>query len=352
MTKNERFKTRRIGKKWNNTGNNVKTYILNAKVLHITLLFFLSIHFCFGNNDKNVIPETEMLTTEFSIHSDSLDLQKGIYYVEKSEYDSARYFLLKSAESPSIPIKTESYLYLNFIETRLQNYDLALVYLEQYHKNAMLLFNRALEAEDSIKNHKDNINETINSIENQSKKELRIIIIFCVILVLIIFLLIYLQQKKLFIFSNHRKAELDRLNSVIQLKIKKKQSLSYDAYLLQAETFKQTAIYAEIKDLETQQRNRNAKVLTNEKQHQLKQEIDRIFKNFQDELNGCGAKLTENDIKLCCLSLLPLSSYAKALCFGSTETNITKQRKHYIKKKMTEDSDNSLLFDFIFSLKE
>lgn len=318
-------------------------------VLYTVLLFFSTSNFYFGSNIKKNTSEIVISHIEFNIHLDSLNLQKGIKFIEQMNYDSARYYLLKSAESENIPIKTESYLYLNFIETRLKNHELALTYLEQYHKNAMLLFNRALQAENAIKNREENISDIIYSIEYQNKRKLFFIIVFCLILLTIIFLLMYIRQKDLFIFTKRKKAELDDLDFTIKLKTDENKSISYNSYLLQADIFKQTSIYSEIKLLESQQKDRNTKVLTNEKQDQLQQELNRIFENFQNELNTSCAKLTSNDIKLCCLSLLPLSTYGKALCFGSTETNIIKQRKHYIKKKMTKESNNSALFYFIFS---
>ncbi|WP_298646615.1 hypothetical protein [uncultured Proteiniphilum sp.] len=292
-----------------------------------------------------------MPENEGELQVDSLYLRKGKDCIEKLNYDSARIYLLKSAESNDTPIKTESYLYLNFIETRLQNYDIALHYLEQYHKNAMLLFYRAIEIEDSVRNHKENIDNIIYSIDRQNKTKLQLVILFCVILLLIILLLIYLQQKDLFIFSKRRTVELEKLNSAIQSKKDVSQSLSYNAYLLQAKIFEQTPIYAEIKELEKQNKGRDMRVLSYEKQDQLQRELDSLFENFQEDLRGIDAKLTQNDIKLCCLSLLPINSFAKALCFGSTEINIIKQRKYHIKKKMSEESDNVLLFDFIFSVR-
>lgn len=112
----------------------------------------------------------------------------------------------------------------------------------------------------------------------------------------------------------------------------------------------QTSIYRKIRQLENKNKNRkDISILTYEKQDHLQRELKRSFSDFMKDLEKCGAKLTTNDIKLCCLSLLPLTAPGKAICFGACETNGIKQRKHYIKKKMAKESDNRSLFDFIFT---
>ena len=305
-----------------------------------------------GCNSELLPSGIEMLSDEekaFSIHADSLDLLEGIASAEREDYEKARAHLLKSAESDNIPVRTESYLYLNFIETRLKNYDKALIYLEQYHKNAMLLFNQANDAQREVLHHKQELNNILHTLKDQNKRRRVFVGSFTAVLFGAFLLWMYLERKKVHLFIRKKRTELDRLTSAIQSKEDEKNAISYHTYLLQADMFMQTPIYGEIKQLEKQQNCRECRVLTNSKQEQLQQELGRIFEFFQHDLNNLGANLTANDIKLCCLSLLPLSTYSKALCFGSTETGIIKQRKHYIKKKMKQESDCALLFDFIFS---
>lgn len=325
---------------------------MNVRVLNIVYCILVSTHLCSGSMYADHTPRTKMLTTESDLPQNSLHLLKGKECIETLDYDSARVYLLQSANSTDISVKTESYLYLNFIETRLENYDIALHYLELYHKNAMLLFHRSLDIQDSIRNHKEKIDNIIYSIDRQHRTRLYIVLFLCVSLIAIILLMIYLQQKGPSAFSKKKRDELKKLDTAIQSKKDISQLLSYNSYLLQAEIFKQTPIYSEIKELEKQKKSNSLKVLTYGKQDCLQRELDTLFENFQKDLSAVNSKLTQNDLKLCCLSLLPLNSFSKALCFGSTETNVIKQRKYYIKKKMTEESDNSLLFDFIFSTRK
>jgi hypothetical protein len=77
-------------------------------------------------------------------------------------------------------------------------------------------------------------------------------------------------------------------------------------------------------------------------------ELAARFADFAATLREGWPTLTTGDVKLCCMSLLPLTPFARALCFGSTETNIIKQRKHTIKKKLAADTRGRALFDFIF----
>ncbi|MBF6628680.1 MAG: hypothetical protein ITG04_09305 [Proteiniphilum sp.] len=284
-----------------------------------------------------------------SLHADSLELLEGIASIKREDYEKARTYLLKSAESENITVRTESYLYLNYIETRLKNYEKALIYLEHYHKNAMSLFTMANDAQREALYQKQELNSILLTMEDQHKRRWVLSVALSIVLLGVFLMWIYLERKKVYFFFRKKKRELDRLTSDIQSKEDERSTISYHTYLLQADIFMQTPIYGEIKQLEKQQKSRECRVLTNSKQEQLQQELGRIFEFFQHDLNNLGANLTANDIKLCCLSLLPLSTYSKALCFGSTETGIIKQRKHYIKKKMKQESDCALLFDFIFS---
>jgi hypothetical protein len=329
-----------------------------VKALHIANCILLSAYLCFGGIYEENIPVTENLCDRHALSRDTLWLRKGKEWLRKgidfteSDYDSARVYLLRSARSADIPVKTESYLYLNFIETRLQNYDVALIYLEEYHKNAMLLFHRSLEIEDSVRNHRENIDSRIYSIDRQNRANLLLILLFSLIPAASIILMIRSQRKRPIPSPKEKTAGTEKPDPAIQTEKEAICSVNSNAYHLQAEMFRQTPIYAEIKELEKQHRDQYVRVLTYEKQDQLQRELDRFFGNFQEDLRRLDARLSRNDIKLCCLSLLPVNSFAKALCFGSTEINIIKQRKYYIKKKMTEESANTQLFDFIFSARK
>ncbi len=123
----------------------------------------------------------------------------------------------------------------------------------------------------------------------------------------------------------------------------------WQRYLADAETFKQTDIWSELLSLAAQKPGREARVLSSARQEVLDGELARLFPDFSARLRSDYPALTAGDVKLCCLSLVPLSTFARALCFGSVESNIIKQRKHTIKKKLCTDARGRALFEFIFN---
>ena len=106
------------------------------------------------------------------------------------------------------------------------------------------------------------------------------------------------------------------------------------------ENFRQIAIYAKIKDL--------SQSLNYEEQRILEDEIQSHFICFTHNLRQLCPAITRKEIFICCLSFY-FSMKTIALCFGYTSTNTIRQHKIRIKNKMTVDSDNAFLFDFIFS---
>jgi len=321
------------------------------KIVFYTILFFFSLlhNLCFGNGNQILFPETKILSDIDSTMRKSPEfiyLQKGISFIQENQLDSAHRYLLISSESSYVPIKVNSFFYLNFIEVYLGNYEQSIIYLEQYHNNANILYNQANRDETSAKQQED-LQKILSTIKQENKKTSYYIGALVLVFSLIIGLLLYFQNKKRGISFKQKKEELNKLESTIDQKRKESQAIDYNKFLIEADVFKNIPIYFEIKQMELLKKDNYTKVLTYEKQLQLQEEIEKFFPNFIQELKNAETNLTSNDIRLCCLSLLPLTVFTKALCFGSTETNIVKQRKYQIKKKMTESND-ILLFNFIF----
>lgn len=216
----------------------------------------------------------------------------------------------------------------------------------------MQIYRRAVEAEKRSGSQNRDMEGLINKIETQNKLKLLILGIVSFTLLAVVLTLVYLQYKKLFFFSKSKRKELKNLDTKIEVRNQEMQQIEFSAYLLEADVFSKTPIFLELKNLEAQPKNSKASVLGYAKQEQLQKEIDRTFANFNKQLQETGSNLTQNDLKLCCLSLLPLSSFGKALSFGSTEISVVKQRKHYIKKKMAGSLKNQALFNFIFAPRE
>jgi len=320
----------------------------------INLSFFLSfLIVCVGCNNRDIVSEYKTIgkDPDFTYITDSTHLHEGIISLKNKEYEQARNHFLLSSQSSHLTIKTESFLYLNTLEIELKNYSQASQYLEEYHRNAMLLFKRAMDAENEINNHKNSIYQAINRFDRQRNTTYLIFLIFLVGIVIFgIGITFYYRskKKKTHMYIERKQYELHEINSTIESNQKKSKSLKYNSYLILADTFMKTSIYHEISVLGEQKKTNDIKILSYARQEILNKEINKVFHEFIQELKHLDANLTDNDIKLCCLSLLPINSLAKAICYGSTEVNIIKQRKYQIKKKILINPENKPLFEFIF----
>ncbi len=271
--------------------------------------------------------EISSVAVDSLARADTLALVEGLRLYEEGQYGLAREHLLESSLSGSTYIRAESFLYLNALEMELGNYATARPYLERYHTEAMQLLRRVADSEGQM-------TQQVARLDRRHK-----LLIGTVIGVgmLMIGALLFLSERRQRFWAKQNEP------------VPPSPDISHwKPYLIDAEIFKQTAIYAEIVELAQQPANRSARVLTVTRQQVLDQELAAVFADFAARLRTDFPSLTTGDVKLCCLSLLPLSSFSRALCFGSTETNIIKQRKHQIKKKLAATQGHEL-FEFIFS---
>lgn len=292
--------------------------------------------------DNTAIEQRNATPNEvYADHSLTVHLNEGIRLWKEKDFEAARQHLRLSSGSEDVLVRAESFFYLNALEMELQNYDSARVYLQEYHHEALDIFYQAVEAEKEIRLHKENISFEIEVFNKSRNRNIIALALFGGLAIVLIEIL-YLRGRLL---SKHRaEGNKARDNSPEEDQAFK---LTCQSYLIQAEVFKQTPVYAEIIVLAEQKRNADTKILNFSRQEVLNEELRRVFSEFIKNLKE-HYPLTDNDIKLCCLSLLPLSTFSKALCYGSTEVNIIKQRKHHIKKKMGRNSEGILLFGFIF----
>ncbi len=276
---------------------------------------------------------------QLSNPTDTLVFLDGLQLFKQGEYDLAREQLLKSSESDNIYVKAESFLYLNALEMELERYDAARVYLEKYHAEAMKLYQKALEAENSILIHRE---EMELSVKRLAKMHNAFVIgtIAAAVLAAALFLV------------RLRRTRFAKTPAMPQeSRPAPPHPDDYKRHLISAEIFKQNQVYAEITELARQKRSRDTKILNAARQGVLEEKLGEVFAEFISELKST-CTLTDNDVKLCCLSLLPLSTFAKSICFGSVEANIVKQRKHQIKKKMGDTREGAALFEFIFASRQ
>ncbi len=311
--------------------------------------------------DSTAVQPTIDDTAPQTTIDDETALELGLELFHRDEFDPARKQLLVSARSRDAYIRAESFLYLNALETELGNYDTARAYLERYHAETMSLMRRATHAEQQMTERMARLDRRNN------------LIIGGLVLVGLALIAVWLVvQRRRSDVTSRRKATEHSTDfaevlgsphggaggaesgggtiSQSLLASDRNRIENRQPYLDEAEVFRQTPIYAEIVELSNQKADRNARVLSLVRQDDLDGELERSFAQFRKFLREEYSALTAGDIKLACLSLVPLTSFGRALCWGSTETNIIKQRKHQIKKKLSTPSGRAL-FEFIFSLR-
>lgn len=314
-------------------------------------------------------------------------LTKGELYIAINEYDSARFYLNKSVTSKDIFTETASYNCLYELELSLKNYESAIFFLNKYQigVDSIITLNQRRETEKTA--YKYNVEKAVLEINSINKTRLSLLGVFFSVVILSLLILFILHDKKRKlkqkakeneILANEKEIikkekEIANLNHKMDLikknlsvyegmenefcLYKKEKKVKRDELfaLLREDTnsycndFKKLPIYTKIKYLSDQKRDKSRIILTYPEQDILTAEINRIFSRLIESLNKSYPALTGDDIKLCCLSLLKLSTYNISLCFTVSGVNAIKQRKHRIKSKMTDFSGDSLLYDFIFS---
>ena len=103
--------------------------------------------------------------------------------------------------------------------------------------------------------------------------------------------------------------------------------------------FQRTAIYLRIQNL--------IQPFNYSEQNILEKEIRACFPVFIHNLLQLCPAITQTEIIICCLSFR-FSMKTIGLCLGCSDSDSIRQHKFRIKHKMTLNSDNSFLFDFIF----
>jgi len=107
--------------------------------------------------------------------------------------------------------------------------------------------------------------------------------------------------------------------------------------------FQNTEIYSKLSNLN--------RTFNYNEQDTLEKEIQSHFADFIRNLLWQCPAITRKEILICCLSFR-FSMVIIGFCLGCSSTDTIRQHKFRIKNKMTVDSDNSFLFDFIFNYSE
>ncbi|MDR1671387.1 MAG: hypothetical protein LBR57_02600 [Alistipes sp.] len=286
---------------------------------------------------------------------DSLALVEGLRLFEEGDYEAARTQLLVSALSAGTYIRAESYLYLNALEMELANYDEARVWLEKYHAETLRLLRETADA---------SLRFEAQAARLRRRHDLLVGGMVCIAALVVVATAVIIRRRRERDSSPGDRRILTRTETLAGAgtfaeagtftgdhagaKTETARPSGWEKWMAAADAFRQTHIWAEIVALAGQPTGREARVLTVARQRVLDDELAATFVDFVAILRARCPALTAGDVKLCCLSLAGLSAFGKALCYGSTETNIIKQRKHTIKRKLGAVPHGTELFAFIF----
>jgi tetratricopeptide (TPR) repeat protein len=313
-------------------------------------------------------------------------LNLGEIYLSLNQSDSARYYLNRSVTSDNIYTKTVSFNKLYELEKSLGNLETAINCLFEYQIGYDSIVTLTYKTVTEKLAYQYNVEKAVLKVETETKITILILIILFFVLFLSLAIYFILRDKKRKLSEKEKEQEILRNQKEILEKEREINILVHKVNLMQAnlsefhdieskvaqyeklieskkeelfillkkntdrscEHFKKSPIYSKIMELSTQKKDKNVKRLTYQEQETLDQEIKRVFYDFIHELKNTFPSLTDDDFKLCCLSLLQLNLYTISLCFTVSGTNTIKQRRRRIKLKMSGDSENSFMYDFIF----
>lgn len=342
-----------------------------------------------GDNEKAL--EYTLRSIQNSNDNDEMGhnyLALGEAYIIRNQFDSARFYLTKSVVSDDIFTRTASYNMLYELEAYLENYKEALQYLVEYQTGFDSIINKSYKVETEKIAYKYNVEKAVYEVNAKNKiRTLFLLGVFFVIFLSTIIIVI-LRDKKRKLQEKEKEKEIINNQKEILKKEKEINSLQHklnaidvnisaykelEANVIQytelinskkeelfqlmkidtinyCEQFKKRPIYKRIIELSNQIKDKDYKILTYTEQEVLDQEIKKRFSRFISEVKSSFPGLTDDDIKLCCLSLLKLDTNSISLCFTVSGANTIKQRRFRIKQKMADESGNSLMYDFIFSV--
>lgn len=280
---------------------------------------------------------------------DTLALVEGLRLFEDGDYEGARGQLTVSARSASTWIRAESFLYLNALEMELGNYAAARTHLDRYHSETMRMLRSTADSSSRMERQAAQLRRRHDTLVGG----------MVVLTIMVAGAVVFISRgRRAKIIAPLHDPDRHAYGDTGWNRVTMDEGIStrrnndgdtFQAWMDDAETFRQTPIWAEVASLAEQRPGREAKVITSARQDVLDAELAHVFADFAATLRRDYPTLTAGDVKLCCLSLLPLPPFGRALCWGSTETNIIKQRKHVIKKKLAGDVRGRGLFEFIFA---
>lgn len=288
----------------------------------------------------------------------------GEFYYNTQQLDSALYYLNQSKEASNVHIRYLSFFDLYAIAKQQGDIEAALKYLEISTQLEDSIYSTNVATELERKTYRWNADAQVRREHFKAKRRIYGIVSIAVILLLLT-IIIYqqiLKNKKIqqsnykYLLHKLKQNLMDmqrdiagRENTIAELRQKQEirageieekereiESMKMEKEKLRNWLFRQSALYAKIEKLSTQQKHNKERiaVLTNADQRQLRVIVSQIYADYIEQLRAQYPKLNEDDILLLCLQLADLSPFAIALCFGNNDAQIVAQRKYRMKSKM------------------
>lgn len=362
-----------------NDSTNLKGYIYNNLGVYYSII---------GNSEKAL--EYIKKAIRHTRKGDEMErnyLVLGEAYIVQRQYDSARYYLNRSATANDIYTKATSQYRLHELEVLLENYKDAIQHLVEFQTTSDSILETKYKAKTEKLAYQYNVERAVYEANTQNK--IANLILAGLFLILFLFTVIFFiwRDKKRQLQKKEKEKEILNIQKEILKKEKEigqlQQKLNIANTNLSAfkefetdiaqyeqqiekkkeelfqllttdinngcERFKKRPIYKRIIELSDQEKDKDTKILTYSEQEMLDREMNKIFSYFITEIKNSFPSLTDDDIKMCCLSLLKLDTNTISLCFAVSGANAIKQRRSRIKRKMTNDSGNTLMYNFVFS---
>lgn len=357
-------------------GNIDSAFICQQRALHLSLSTdsFL-LHTIYGNfgdlcarTGRNEIAITCLKRAYDACRGREDSLQclwnLGEFYYNTQQLDSALYYLNQSKDASNVHIRYLSFFDLYAIAKQQGDIEAALKYLEISTQLEDSIYSTNVATELERKTYRWNADAQVRREHFKAKRRIYGIVSIAVILLLLT-VIIYqqiLKNKKIqqsnykYLLHKLKQNLMDmqwdiagRENTIAELRQKQEirageieekereiESMKMEKEKLRNWLFRQSALYAKIEKLSTQQKHNKERiaVLTNADQRQLRVIVSQIYADYIEQLRTQYPKLNEDDILLLCLQLADLSPFAIALCFGNNDAQIVAQRKYRMKSKM------------------
>lgn len=332
----------------------------------------------FNEKGQNALALSFM--NKISTLSDAHTLNKGSIYTSLGKYDSAYIYLERVLTSSDLGTRTIALKELSELEESRGNLSQSLTYLNQFIAAYDTLSMKTFSAEIHGLNQIHNIRTEITKVKNKHTARIMILVSFSIICILIVIVVAIIVDRKKKIRQNQERADhemkmlqkekkitslqkliVETRNKILELKYEKKNTageiqgkeesiMNMQKQLdnLRIHLFKDKPIYKKIQKLENQKESDNIEILGSKDREELNKIILVIYADFYKELYHLCPILTEEDIFFCCLAKINFSIPLISACAGYPRAASARQRKHRIKKKLVEESDNSSLYNSIF----